>query len=321
MITILTDPVLYGGSLILELARKAGRLVRNKVKPPKYNFGRYRGHYAVTRSLIEGLKKADLPHNYNPWRLGQLAETVVVLAGVRTLRQAIELKRRGYIKKLLVGPNVVTFSSDYDNLLASPQVDAAITPCDWVVDIYLEDNPSLAGRIFSWPAGVDVDYWKPGPAEGRQNILIFEKRNKGPVGPVAPYAEFLHHKGYSVEIIRYGAFTHGDYLQALQRAQLMVGFVVDESQGLAWAEAWAADVPILIWRNEQNTYRGRTYRTSTAPYLASANGLFFDDLDHFQQQFARWEANPAQFNARDWTLTNMSDEVCARRLYEMVISC
>jgi hypothetical protein len=321
MISILTDPLLNGHSMLPELARKVGRLVRNQVKPPKYNFGRYRGHFAVTRSLIEGLKRAGLPHNYNPWRLEQLADTVVVLAGERTMRQAIELKRKGYIKKLFVGPNVVTFSSDCDNLLASPHVDASITPCDWVTDLYLEDNPTLAGRIFSWPAGVDVHYWMPGPREARRNILIFEKRNKGPVGPIAPYIEYLRLKGYSVEIIQYGAFSHVDYLQALQRARLMVGFVMDESQGLAWAEAWAADVPTLIWRNEQNTYRGRTYRTSTAPYLTPANGLFFDDLEHFQQQFASWDANSARFAARDWTLANMSDEVCARVLYEMVTTC
>ena len=318
MISVLTDPLPLGSALLPELARKAGRMVRDQVKPPKYNFGRYRGHYAVTRSLIEGLKRAGLPHNYNPWRVGQLADRLVVLAGVRTLRQAIELRRKGYIKKLFVGPNVVTFSSDCSNLLASPHVDAVIVPSEWVADLYLEDNPSLFDRILSWPAGVDVDYWIPGTTEARQSILIFDKQNNGLMGNATPYATFLRQRGYSVEIINYGSFTHPGYLQALQRAKLMLGFSVGESQGLAWAEAWSADVPTLIWRNERNTYRDRTFRSSTAPYLSQANGLFFDDLDDFQQQFDRWEMNPTLFAARNWTLENMSDEACASRLYKKV---
>ena len=319
MISILTDPVLSSGEAVSELTRKIGRFLRNRISPPKYNFGKYRGHYAVTRSLIEGLKKTRLPYNYNPWLLGQLSDTVLVLAGVRSLRQAIELKRRGRIKKLFVGPNVVTFASDHGGLLASPHVDAAITPCEWVNDLYLEDCPSLVGRIFSWPAGVDVDFWRPSPSVIPSKILIFVKTNNGSVGPIAPYEEFLRQKGYAVEIIQYGLFSHDDYLLALQNALLMVGFAVSESQGIAWAEAWAANVPTLIWRNESTLYRGRRFYSSTAPYLSPANGLFFDNLWHFQQQFARWEANPAQFGARNWALANMSDEVCARRLYEKVI--
>lgn len=315
MISILTDPLPHGRFAIPELTRKVGRVVRHQLAPPKYNFGEYRGHYAVTRSLIEGLKKSALPHNYNPSRLSKLANTVVVLAGVRTLRQAIELKGQGKIRKLYAGPNIVVFSSDYDSLLAAPEVDAVITPCDWVVDLYVEDNPSLAGRIFSWAAGVDADYWTPGSMDERDSILIYEKQN---IGPVAPYVEYLGQLGYRVKIIKYGAYSHSEYRRALRRARLMVGFVFGESQGLAWAEAWAADVPTLIWRNERNTYRGRTYRTSTAPYLTPANGLFFNDLEDFKRQFAYLTNDPHRFTPRDWVLEHMSDEVCARKLYGMV---
>jgi hypothetical protein len=321
MITILTDPLLTGNQFLSESVRRIGRIPRDIFMPPKYNFGRYRGHYAVTRSLVEGLRKAELPFNYNPIRRRDLADKVLVLSGVRTLRQAIELKREGHYKKLYAGPNIVIFSSDNESLLASPEVDAAITPSQWVVDLYVEDNISLGTRCFAWPAGVDVDFWKPLTVASRKNILIFDKQNKGTVGQVAPYSLYLREKGYTVEIIKYGAFNHAYYLEALQRACLMIGFVAGESQGIAWAEAWATDVPTLIWHNERDTYKGRSYRCSTAPYLNPANGLFFNDMNDFKQQIARWEANPSQFSARDWTLSNMSDEVCARRLYHRITKC
>ena len=96
---------------------------------------------------------------------------------------------------------------------------------------------------------------------------------------------------------------------------------MSESQGIAWAEAWSADVPTLIWKNDANVYRGRRFNCSTAPYLRPENGLFFNDLEDFKRQFAYWGAHREEFTPRDWTLKNMSDEVCASILYKKVTEC
>ena len=283
-ITILTDPAPYGDEFFHEGLRRLYRFFRAAIKLnlDYFKFGLYRGHVGVTRSILVGMKQSNISVNYNPLTLGSLADTVIVLAGVRTLHQAIKLKQKGRIKRLYVGPNVVIFSSDCGSILAHPEVDAAITPSDWVIDLYLEDNPSLRNRIFSWPAGVDTSYWKPSLDLSRNNILIFEKQNKGPVGPIDPYVDYLRELGWKVQIIKYGSFTHNQYLSCLQESCLMVGFVVCESQGLAWAEAWSTDVPTLILKRTSNVLQGREYKNSSAPYLNSENGLFFDDFEDFK---------------------------------------
>ena len=212
----------WGLELLQESARRIARWGRDALSPNRPPL--YRGHFSVTHSLVVGLHKINASFNYNPRYPWQLADTVIVLAGARTLRQAIRMKQQGRIKKLFAGPNIVTFSSDYDSLLAVTEVDAAITPCDWVADVYLEDNLSLKNRIFPWPAGVDTHYWRPDPAVKRESILIFEKQNKGPVGPVAPYADYLRSLGWDVNIIEYGNFTHIKYLKILQKSCLMLGW-------------------------------------------------------------------------------------------------
>lgn len=320
-ITILTDPMPWGRELIFEGMKRIALTIRDifiKKKRNYYNHGNYRGHFAVTRSLVEGLRKVNAKFNYNPIYPWQMANTVIVLAGNRTLRQAILFKQKGKIKKLFAGPNIVVFSSDYDSILAAKEVDAAITPSDWVVEMYLEDNPSLKNRIFPWPAGVDTNYWRPDPTIKRDQILIFEKQNIGPVGPITPYVDYLFSLGWKVEVIQYGTYTHSQYLRMLQRSCMMVGFVVSESQGLAWAEAWSADVPTLILNKTSNIYRGRRYNNSSAPYLFPQNGLFFDDFEDFKTKFTYWEIHRDQFSARAWTLENMSDEVCAAQLYKKI---
>ena len=111
-ISILTNPIPIGRYFITENILNVARFLKRAIKPPKFNYGIYGGHYGVTRSFVEGLKSNKIPHNYNPKKLDQMSQIVVVLAGVKTLLQAIELKKCGYIKKLIAGPNIVVFSSD-----------------------------------------------------------------------------------------------------------------------------------------------------------------------------------------------------------------
>lgn len=313
----------WGKELIPEVGRRIARLARNKIFSCSgyHTRAQYRGHFAVTRSLVEGLNKIDANFNYNPRYPSGLADSVIVLAGVRTLRQAIRLKKQGRIKKLFAGPNIVIFSTDYDSILASPEIDRVIAPSDWVVDLYLEDTPSLKDRCFAWPSGVDPFYWMPDPNVRRNRILIYEKRNEGSIGQAQAHADYLEELGWSVDVLQYGSFTHDQYLQKLKRSCLMIGFSMGESQGVAWAEAWAADVPTLIWKNDFNVYHGRQFKSSTAPYLRPENGLFFDDLEDFKHRFAYWEAHRQEFTPRDWTLKNMSDKVCASILYKKVTEC
>jgi hypothetical protein len=277
----------------------------------------YRGHPAVTRSLVEGLAKINASANYNPKSFDAIGEVVVILSGAAALKQAIKLKRKGYIKKILAGPNMVEFPSDYDGIISSKEVDLCITPCAWTNRLYEDICPELIGRCIAWPAGVDAGYWKPDTTRHRSTILIYEKQRKGPVGPVEPYKNWLESRGYKVEIIKCGEYTASGFLNILERTLLMVGFVIDESQGLAWAEAWSADVPTLIWRNTINSNRGRIYATSTAPYLSNNTGLFFDDFENFKVVFAQWESMKDSFQPRQWVLENMSDEVCARLLCQL----
>jgi hypothetical protein len=322
-LTILTDPMpvqelFFKGWLYILL-----RFLRDRIKPPKQNYNRskYRGHPAVTRSLVEGLRKLNYDFNYNPLLIREVNKNVLVLSGVETLRQAIKFKKLGIIDRLYAGPNIVVFASDHDSILASPEIDFVVTPCDWVIDVYLEDCPELKGKIISWPAGVDISYWRPMINRlNSKQVLIYEKQNKGKVGPIDPYVNILERFGFNVKVVKYGSFTHDEYLRWLNESIFMVGFVTDESQGLAWAEAWSCDIPTFIWKNTSHIYRGRKYACSTAPYLSDQTGLFFNDLQDFTQIISGFLESKYVFSPRNWVLSNMSDEVCAQELYNHILN-
>lgn len=317
-LTLLTDPIPVGKHFWLEKFRFIVRAMhRNIKKQPSYLNTHYRGHLAVTRSVVEGLKKVGASFTYNPRSLRDIAETVVVLSGIRTLRQAILLKRRGVFKRLIAGTNVMILPSDYPDICKT-EVDLYITPSEWVCTSYVDDCPELRGRCLPWPAGVDTDYWSPKNRNKElKRALIFGKHNAGPIPAINDYKNVLEKRGYEVNILKRdgrSTYTPEGYRSLLQESSILVGFSRSESQGLAWVEAWSVDVPTFIWRNNTNTINGRTFDTSSAPYLAEQNGCFFDDLKDFEQLLTDWEFGNLDFSPRQWVLDNMSDEVCVRKL-------
>jgi hypothetical protein len=264
------------------------------------------------------LQKIHASANYNPGSMSEVGDVVVVLSGIDTLKQAIIWRREGRIARLLAGPNILVFPSAHSGIIAAPEVDYCVTPADWVCKMYEDDCPLLKGRCVAWPAGVDTEYWRPDPIMREpRRALIFDKQCKGPVGPVSDYLPVLDRHNYSVSVLAYGAYSHEEFLSNLRRASLMVGFVTDESQGIAWAEAWSVDVPTLLWFQDHDTYQGRTFASSTAPYLSSSTGVFFSSVAEFEEMLTGWENSKGKFSPRRWVLDNMSDEVCARQLCQL----
>jgi hypothetical protein len=266
---------------------------------------------------VEGLVKIGVPAAYNPSTITDLGRVVGVLSSARALRQAIEWKRAGRIDRLLAGPNLVNFPSDEKGLVASPEVDLCVTPSPLVRAMYEEDCPALTGRCVTWPAGVDAEYWRPGGPD-RRGVLIYEKPTRWSLESSRAYAAVLRKRGFEVTTIRYGRYMPDDYRRLLQQSVLMVGFASTESQGLAWAEAWAADVPTLLWRQDTVTFTHprhgvRLYPTSTAPYLTSHTGAFFSGLPSFEEAVDAWAVGTSDYAPRAWVLANMSDEACARQ--------
>ena len=319
LVTVLTDPVATGRYWIGEHARRIARAgAAYAGRTPAFGGSAYRGHFAVTRSLVEGLRKLDVAVTYNPSAASAVAPVVGVLSGVRALEQAIAWKRRGRIRRLLAGPNIVDFPSQHAALIAAPEVDVCVTPGELVRQMYEADCPALAGRCVAWPAGVDVEYWAPDASRDPAHVLVFEKPTRWPLESSAAYIDILQRKGYEVSVIRYGGYVPDQYRRLLRRSALMVGFASTESQGLAWAEAWSAGVPTLIWRQDAVTFEHpahgrRTYPTSTAPYLTPQTGAFFDGVESFARRVEEWETSPSRFSPRAWVLAHMSDEVAARR--------
>ena len=327
ILTILTDPIPDEAYSIYMFIKKTAIILRDLLKPkPVYLRSKYRGHFAVTRSLVEGLQKANIRFNYNPSSYEEVADTVVVLSGVNTLRQVIKLKQCGKIKKVLAGPNIIDFPSDSKAVICSSEVDFCLTPCKLTSQLYLQDCPQLAGRLREWPSGVDIDYWHPlydnSALSPKKKVLFYDKQIHGKIVDINSYIDYVSARGFEPIVIKYGSYSKEMYLELLQQSSLMIGFSHSESQGLAWAESWSTNVPTLIWYVNEATYNhpralDRFFEASSAPYLNDETGIFFRSFEDFTKIFEKWHLGKLCFSPRNWVELNMSDEVCSRKLIEI----
>jgi hypothetical protein len=84
-LTVLSDPVPSGRFLLTEMAKSLGRPIIRilRLSPPFARNQTFRGHFVVTWSLVEGLRKLGADFNYNPKRLKDVGEAVIGLVRVK----------------------------------------------------------------------------------------------------------------------------------------------------------------------------------------------------------------------------------------------
>src|SRR5262249_32424491 len=169
LLTVLTAPVPTTARRWYQRARSA---VRPLVKPgvPLPYSSPYPGHYALVRSVVEGLRDIDADFNFNPRRLSEVGRAVYAPENA-ALRQAAALKRDGRIDYLAAGPVNALFPDEEDGVLHLPEIDRLIVACDWVKELY-RYAPELAAKSVTCTCGVDTDFWKPTPERARTGTAL-----------------------------------------------------------------------------------------------------------------------------------------------------
>lgn len=290
---------------------------------PENKKSKFLGHYGVTRSLLEGLMNINANFNFNPDRIADVAENLLVLSGVPTVLQGIYLKRLGKIKRLIVGPNIMVRSNQFGGIMALPEIDLCIVPSDWVRIAYGEDAPDLIGRIKVWYAGINERFWQPEHTAPRGNyVLVYWKTESEEF--ICEIEDKLRKYGWQPIRLRYGHYKAEDYRKLLAKSAFGVFISISESQGLALAEAWSMDVPTVVWNPQRlkKHYQDVDYYStvSSCPYLNPMVGVEWKEMEQFEAFFAHAPETLPNFQPRKWILENMTDIIAAQKMVELVFS-
>jgi glycosyltransferase involved in cell wall biosynthesis len=321
-LTVLTAPI---ASTPRRLSRRLRDIGRRILKPgtPGRSSSAYPGHYALVRSVVQGLRAIGADFNFNPPSFSGLARIVYAPAN-EALLQAAALKRRGAIDFLAAGPTNAFFADECDSIMQLPEIDLAIVAGEWMIDFY-RDTPVLARKSRVCPCGVDSEFWKPGGARKEQKAVVYWK--SGDERFCEDVESIVRRSGLEPLRVRsrhgeHNIFTPDTLRQMLDRSVVAVFLSTFETQGIALAEAWSMNVPTVVWDPQGDAeWRGRHFTSaSSAPYLTPATGIAAKDTAGLEPALKQALAALGSFQPREWVLANMTDAICSKRLYELILA-
>jgi len=291
---------------------------KQKVKRAiKKMIGQKRGQDLVTDSLMKGLDDIAYGYHYNVGE-SQISkeDTVYVNASIAALKWAIQAKKEGKMKKLIVGPVLAISPHDVDGILLDDAIDILIVPSQWVKKFWIYEAPEIEHKIVVWAVGVDSYPLENIP---RDTVLIYEKN--APRALCKDIKNTLDNQHISYEIIRYGQYTHNEYMTLLDHTQVMIVLSPSESQGIALLEAWMKDVPTFVWNQGFWEYQGHHWKDAkiSAPYLSDACGAFFTERNDFEVTWNIFYAGRNRYTPREYAMSRFTHKNIAEDFLEKCI--
>ena len=191
--------------------------------------------------------------------------------------------------------------------------------------------PYYGDKVLAWPVGIDTNKWIPFTNEKTFDVLLYDKIrwehdhfNNILLQPIIKYLESKH---LSYSIIKYGSYKQEDFLEKLKVSKAMIFLCEHETQGLAYQQVLACDVPIFAWDRggywqDPSYYPDRVmYETvSSVPYWDVKCGMKFKDYVEFESYFNFFfeKVKAKLFSPRKFIMDNLTLEKCAEKYVEIV---
>ena len=216
----------------------------------------------------------------------------------------------------VLGPGLLDHPAVAPRLLDDPRFRAYLVPCDWMRGLFA---PYYGDRLRLWFGGIDVEAW-PDLAGAPKDIdlLVYDKirwdRAVWEPALLRPVLAEARRRGLRVETLRRGAYGIDEYRALLGRSRGMLFLCEHETQGIAYQEAMASNVPILAWDPEQWLDPNRTRWTSarvpasSVPYFDASCGERFRDAAAFPAALDRFLTRLIEYAPRRYVRETLSLE-------------
>jgi len=216
---------------------------------------------------------------------------------------------------MVVGPGLYDHPKRNPRLFEDHRVRSYLVFCEWMRDQFAE----VYDRKFLdlWFGGIDLAQW-PDMRERPKDIdvLVYDKIrwNRETLVPSFrdPLLRELTRNQLRYEIVRYGHYTLAEYRRLLERSRSMLFLCEHETQGMAYQEAMAANVPVLAWDQgfwldpNRRLFGTDLLPASSVPYFSPSCGDRFSGIEEFPQALDRFMASLAEYTPRQWVAQNLS---------------
>ena len=290
------------------------RYVKRLVKPALARFGkpaRMSGFRMWFQLLVSALEHAGQEVVVNDRRLARSRPDLPVgLVGYPDLLDDWKLPNPA-----ILGPALFNHPSACPDLMNDPRFHYYLVTCDWMFDLF---HPVFQDRTRKWYAGIDVNEYPNPPKTDRDiDLLVYDKirwnRSEIVPGLMADIQRITVEHDLRTEVVKYGAYDRDAYLKLLARSRSMLFLCEHETQGMAYQEAMATDVPVLAWDSgywmdpDAALVSTKPIPASSVPFFAPECGRRFRSPSDLGDSFGDfWSAldsfTPRQYVARELSL-------------------
>lgn len=234
---------------------------------------------------------------------------------------------KGYNKKnkIVAGIGLMTHPNEWRTIFEDYPLATYLQHSTWTATIYNRWYGENTSKI--WPVGIDTYYWKAEETAVRKDILVYVKflwdKEKNTTEILQPILNLLDDHQIDYKLIVYGSYTIKEYKKILTNSIGMIFLCEHESQGLAYQEALAMDVPIFAWdqgfwldTNRFTWGEKNPVPASSIPYFDATCGEKFKDLEEFNSKLPRFieSIKKGRYEPRNYILKNLSLEKSAERM-------
>jgi hypothetical protein len=196
----------------------------------------------------------------------------------------------------VLGPGLFDHPCAAPNLMQDDRFCYYLLTCEWMLRMFQD---RYGDTCATWYAGIDTTRWTDSSSHAKDiDVVVYDKVrwNRDVLEPtfIQPILQELNDRGLTTEVIRYGQYNHRGYASALLRSRSMLFLCEHETQGMAYQEALACNIPVLAWDNgywldpQRPQFEAEPVPATSVPYFDSSCGERFRDLDEFREVVGRF---------------------------------
>ncbi|GAB4369349.1 MAG: glycosyltransferase [Elainellaceae cyanobacterium] len=298
------------------------KVVRSIVRRNQPVPGGYRRSF---RELCKGLEQLNVPFRLNDYRY--IRKHPNELACVYGYPHVLD--KLSQDTPILFGAGGYSHPVDNPNLIKKHNIKGILVKGSWMVEMC---QPFWGTLVHEWAAPIDTEVWAPNPAIKKDiDFLIYDKvrwdYEKYSEKLIQPILDHLNELELSVSILRYGQYLEPQLKEIAQRAKAMIFLCEHETQGLAYQQVLATDVPILAWDRggywQDPSYfphRVKFAPVSSVPYWNDCCGIKFAGINDFPEKLDDFLAklSAKDFFPRQYVMGNLTLEKCAQNYLDIL---
>jgi hypothetical protein len=280
------------------------------------------GVATVAINLMKGLDNLGVAYRFNDYNyIRKHPEEIACIIGKPQV-----LFDKKWRNPVIFGAGIYSHPIECPDLFERyPTVKQFLVPGEWMRKMC---EPYYGDKVKSWPVGIDTTYWHPMADDKKIDFLIYDKirwqHDEYETQLINPLTKILDQQKLTYQFIKYGNYTHDELINKLKESKAVIFLCEHETQGLAYQQILASDIPILAWDRGgywQDPYyyphKVQYQPVSSVPYWDNRCGEKFSSITEFETKLAAFIENRKQYKPRGYILENLTLEKCAEKYLQI----